>query len=80
MDKRKKMRERLYEIRDEEDRLDMELDEHDKEMDALQPKIDGIEEEIMQKQFEEVKVKQNYKDGSEYRREAKEREHEEKVK
>jgi len=49
MDKRKKMRERLYEIRDEEDRLDMELDEHDKEMDALQPKIDGIEEEIMQK-------------------------------
>ena len=50
-EKRKKMKERLYDIREEEDKLDFELDEHDKEMDALMPRIEGLEEEIRIKEL-----------------------------
>ena len=45
------MKERLYDIREEEDKLDFELDEHDKEMDALMPRIEGLEEEIRIKEL-----------------------------
>ena len=67
-EKRKKMRERLYDIREEEDKLDFELDEHDKEMDALMPRIEGLEEEIRIKELALLQVERDHKDGLEFRK------------
>ena len=74
MDKRVKMREELYDFREEDAQIEKQLDEHDDEMDALQPKIEAIEEEIRMKQFELQQVERDYKDGSAYRREARQHE------
>ena len=68
MNKRKVMRERLYDIRDEEDKLELELDEHDKEMDALQPKLESIDEEIARLLDEKTQADRDYTDGVDYRK------------
>ena len=47
MDKRVQMKEELYDFGEEEAHLKKTLDEHDEEMEALIPKIEAMEDEIL---------------------------------
>lgn len=65
--KRKEMRKKLDELRDQEDEVFMVLDNHEKEIDALQPKIDAIEEEIATKESEFTVAEREYNDNKQFR-------------
>ena len=74
--KRKEMRKKLDELRDQEDEVFMLLDQHEKEIEALEPKNDAMLEEIEAKKVEQIAAEREYNDNKMFRDMKKEQEEE----